>query len=84
MITIEAKTTVIKREYLQIVELIGIIGGFFEVMWFIGVFIMGPYNRSAQRFATVKEVYGKDFLKEKTGFKSYCHYISLSTLHILK
>ena len=53
MITTSNKTTVVKREYLQLVDLFGIIGGFFEVLWFVGVLLMGPYNRGVQKYVTV-------------------------------
>ena len=69
---------------MQIVELFGIIGGFFEVLWFVGLFLMGPYNRSVQEFTAVKEVYGESFLKDKTGFESFSHYLKLSFCHTLE
>ena len=83
IISLSHDRSVVQRSYLPVVELFGIIGGFFEVLWFFGVFIISPYNNIVKQFIAVKEVYGESFVKERTGFTSFGHYFRLSFVHLL-
>ena len=68
---------------MQIVELLGIIGGFYEVLWFGGLFLMSYYIEMVKEYDAVEQVYGKAYLKERIGFNSYTHYLCKTITYYL-
>ena len=62
------------RQYVNIVELIGQIFGFYEFLVILGYLLNMHIQHVSFKYLSVKETYGSSFMKEQIGITSFWQY----------